>query len=177
MATNANSDTPPMKYQSIKQIDVPKGRDGKHKQIVTQLLSDIEQLEDDRALRVPLEALPDTKENIRSALNRATRQRGIEVATSSDAEFLYIWKISDNIFLTLPARSRDRSQNHDLCANRQVALGSAFLQDARPRLQSLRSGPHPFRTKSRPSRRAMCASATCCASETKAASSTSKFCN
>ena len=45
MATNANSDTPPMKYQSIKQIDVPKGRDGKHKQIVTQLLSDIEQLE------------------------------------------------------------------------------------------------------------------------------------
>ena len=95
MATNPNSDTPPMNYQSIKQIDVPKGRDGKHKQIVTQLLSDIEQLENDRALRIPLEELPDTKENIRSALNRATRQRGIEVATSSDAEFLYIWRISD----------------------------------------------------------------------------------
>jgi hypothetical protein len=95
MATNANSDAPPMKYQSIKQIDVPKGRDGKHKQIVTQLLSDIEQLEGDRALRIPLETLPDTKENIRSALNRATRQRGIEVATSSDAEFLYIWRTSD----------------------------------------------------------------------------------
>jgi hypothetical protein len=95
MATNANSDTPPMKYQSIKQIDVPKGRDGKHKQIVTQLMSDIEQLEADRALRIPLEALPDTKENIRSALNRATRQRGIEVATSSDTEFLYIWRVLD----------------------------------------------------------------------------------
>jgi hypothetical protein len=95
MSTSPNSDTPPMKYQSIKQIDVPKGRDGKHKEIVTQLLSDIEQLEADRALRVPLEALPDTKENIRSALNRATRQRGIEVATSSDAEFLYIWRMSD----------------------------------------------------------------------------------
>ena len=96
MATNANSDTPPMmNYQSIKQIDVPKGRDGKHKQVVTQLLSDIEQLEPSRALKVPLEGLPDSKENIRSALNRATRQRGIEVATSSDAEFLYIWKPSD----------------------------------------------------------------------------------
>ena len=92
MSTNPNSDTPPMKYQSIKQIDVPKGRDGKHKQIVTQLLSDIEQLEEDRALRIPLEALPDSKENIRSALNRATHQRGIEVSTSSDSEFLYIWK-------------------------------------------------------------------------------------
>ncbi len=96
MATNANSDTPPMKYQSIKQIDVPKGRDGKHKKIITQLLSDLDQLEEDRALRIPLSALPDSKENIRSALNRATHQRGIEVATSSDAEFLYIWKSSSN---------------------------------------------------------------------------------
>jgi hypothetical protein len=95
MATNPNSDTPPLNYQSIKQIDVPKGRDGKHKQIVTQLLSDIEQLEAERALKIPLEALPDSKENIRSALNRASRQKGIEVATSSDAEFLYIWRISD----------------------------------------------------------------------------------
>lgn len=95
MATNADSGTPEMKYQSIKQIDVPKGRDGKHKQIVTQILSDIELLEPERALRIPLEALPDSKENIRSALNRATRQKGIEVATSSDSEFLYIWKTSN----------------------------------------------------------------------------------
>lgn len=95
MATNANSDSAPMKYQSIKQVDVPKGRDGKHKQIVTQLLSDIEQLEADRALKIPLTALPDSKENIRSALNRATHQKGIEIATSSDAEFLYIWRVSD----------------------------------------------------------------------------------
>ena len=81
-----------MKYQSIDQIDVPKGRDGKHKKVVSLLLGDIEQLEPERALKVPLKALPDTKENIRSALNRAARQSGIEIATSSDAEFLYIWK-------------------------------------------------------------------------------------
>lgn len=92
MATNASSDSHPMNYPSIDQSDVPKGRDGKHKKIVTELLSDIEQLEADRALKIPLEALPDTKENIRSALNRATRQKGIEVSTSSDSEFLYVWK-------------------------------------------------------------------------------------
>lgn len=92
MATNPSSETPPMKYQSVKQTEVPKGRQGKHKKIVSQLLSDIEQLETDRALRIPLPALPDSKENIRSALNRATRQKGIEVSTSSDAEFLYVWK-------------------------------------------------------------------------------------
>jgi hypothetical protein len=96
MATNAESDFVPMKYQSISQLDVPKGRDGKHKKIVTQLLSDLEQLEPDCALKVPLEALPDTKENIRSALNRATRQKGIEIATSSDADFLYIWNAPHN---------------------------------------------------------------------------------
>jgi len=53
----------------------------------------MEQLEPDRALRIPLTALPDSKENIRSALNRATRQRGMEIATSSDSNFLYVWKI------------------------------------------------------------------------------------
>jgi hypothetical protein len=56
-------------------------------------MSDIDQLEPGRALKIPIAALPDTKENIRSALNRVTRHRGIEVATSSDAEFLYIWKV------------------------------------------------------------------------------------
>jgi hypothetical protein len=81
-----------MKFESILQLDVPKGRDGKHKKIVAQLLSDIDQLAPGSALRVPLAALPDSKENIRAALNRATRQRGVEVATSSDEEHLYIWK-------------------------------------------------------------------------------------
>ena len=93
MATNTDSDTEPMRFQSISQVDVPKGRDGKHKQIVTQLLSDIDKLEAGSALKIPLVALPDTKENIRSALNRATHFRGIEVATSSDAEYLYVWKV------------------------------------------------------------------------------------
>lgn len=79
-------------FQSILQLDVPKGREGKHKKIVTQLLEDIERLAPNTALKVPLEALPDTKENIRAALNRATRLHGVEVATSSDAEYLYVWK-------------------------------------------------------------------------------------
>lgn len=97
MATNSeinptDSERNLTSFQQISQLEVPKGRDGKHKRIVTRLLSDIEQLLPRTALKVPLTALPDSKENIRAALNRATRQRGIEVATSSDTEFLYIWK-------------------------------------------------------------------------------------
>ncbi len=86
----------PMHFESILQHDVPKGREGKHKEIVTRLLSDVEQLETGAALKVPLAALPDTKENVRSALNRATRLKGMDVATSSDAEYLYIWKTNEN---------------------------------------------------------------------------------
>lgn len=84
----------PMKFQSILQHDVPKGRDGKHKQIITQILSDLRQLGSGSALRIPLSDLPDSKENIRSALNRATHQKGMDVATSSDAEFLYVWNVA-----------------------------------------------------------------------------------
>lgn len=81
-----------MKFESMLQANVPKGRDGKHKQIVELLLEDISQLKSSSALKVPLSALPDTKENVRAALSRATRQKGIDIATSSDDEFLYVWK-------------------------------------------------------------------------------------
>ena len=81
-----------MKFKSVLQADVPKGRDGKHKQIITQLLRDIAQLADGSALKIPLAELPDTKENIRSALSRAARQKGLDLSTSSNEEFLYVWK-------------------------------------------------------------------------------------
>jgi hypothetical protein len=81
-----------MRFESVSQVDVPKGRDGKHKQIITQLLSDIEQLTVGSALKVPLADLPDSKENIRSALSRAATQRKLHIATSSNDEFLFVWK-------------------------------------------------------------------------------------
>ncbi len=58
----------------------------------SQLLSDIAQLSLGAALKIPLSELPDTKENIRSALSRAARQQKINLATSSNDEFLYVWK-------------------------------------------------------------------------------------
>jgi hypothetical protein len=81
----------PMNFGSIAQTDLPHGRNGKHKTIVQQLLSDLERLQRGQALKIPLSELPDTKENIRSALNRATRIKDIDVATSSDAENFYVW--------------------------------------------------------------------------------------
>jgi hypothetical protein len=91
MSDEASNNSPIPEFQSILQTDVPKGRDGKHKQIILRLIRDIEKLSPGTALKVPLGLLPDTKENIRSALSRATRQRNMDVATSSDEKFLYIW--------------------------------------------------------------------------------------
>jgi hypothetical protein len=89
---NNYEDTPTAQFESILQVDVPKGRDGKHKQIVNQLVEGIEKLKKGSALKIPLSELPDTKENIRSALSRATRQKRMDVATSSDDNYLYVWK-------------------------------------------------------------------------------------
>ena len=95
MASNEETpDVGPMRFESILQVDVPKGRDGKHKEIVSQLLHDIGQLNEGAALKIPLSELPDTKENIRSALSRAARQNNIDLATSSDEHFLFVWKVS-----------------------------------------------------------------------------------
>lgn len=93
-AKNGKSSGPPP-FESILQEDVPKGRDGKHKQIMLRILHDIEQLIPGMALKIPLAELPDTKENIRSALGRAARQNQLAIATSSNDEFLYVWRTGE----------------------------------------------------------------------------------
>ena len=87
----AGSKNVAMNFTSMRQTDVPQGRNGKHKDIVTKILSDLDRLKDGVALKVPLAQLVDGKENVRSALNRATRKSHRSVATASDDAFLYIW--------------------------------------------------------------------------------------
>ncbi len=82
---------PPMNFKSMPQLDVPQGRNGKHKAIVTKILSDLDQIDSGVALKVPLAQLVESKEKVRSALNRATRKNGHRVATASDDTFLYVW--------------------------------------------------------------------------------------
>lgn len=80
-----------MNFKGMPQADVPQGRNGKHKEIVTKILSDLDQVQKGVALKVPLALLTDSKEKVRSALNRATRKGGRNVATASDGTFLYVW--------------------------------------------------------------------------------------
>jgi hypothetical protein len=79
-------------FESIPQAEVPKGRDGKHKQIISQVIDAVDRLKDGSALKIALAELPDRKDNIRCALSRATKQKNMDVATSSDEHYLYVWK-------------------------------------------------------------------------------------
>ena len=81
-------------YKTLDLGDVPHSRAGKNKKVVSMILRDLTQLKDGAALRVPLAELGNTKENVRSALNRATRNAKLNVATATDKDFLYVWNVA-----------------------------------------------------------------------------------
>jgi hypothetical protein len=81
-------------FKTIALAAVPRSRNGKHKKIVTLILRDLDRLGEGAAFKVPLAELEDSKENVRSALNRATRKAGRNVATATDDNFLYVWNVA-----------------------------------------------------------------------------------
>jgi hypothetical protein len=81
-------------FKTVAQLDVPHSRNGKHKKIVSMILRDLDRLKEGAAIRVPLAELGDSKENVRSALNRATRKAKRNVATATDENFLYVWNVT-----------------------------------------------------------------------------------
>jgi hypothetical protein len=82
-------------FKSMVQADVPQGRKGKHNRIVTMILADLDDLKSGSALKVPLAELAESKEKVRSALNRATHKSNRRVATATDSEFLYVWNVAE----------------------------------------------------------------------------------
>jgi hypothetical protein len=72
---------------------IPHSRKGKHNLIVAKILADLDRLDMETAILVPLDGLNGEKmENVRSALNRATKQKKMSVATSTDDKYFYIWR-------------------------------------------------------------------------------------
>jgi hypothetical protein len=80
-------------YAAVNRSDVPQGRKGKHRKAVADILGDLSKLSAQQAVRIPLSSLNGEKmQNLRSALNRVTRERNIPVVTSSDEKYLYVWR-------------------------------------------------------------------------------------
>jgi hypothetical protein len=89
MARNGNG----RHYEAVNRADVPEGRKGKHRKAVTDILADLSKLKAQQAIKVPLSSLNGEKmQNLRSALNRVTREKNIPVLTSSDEKYLYVWR-------------------------------------------------------------------------------------
>ena len=80
-------------YASVDRVDVPQGRKGKHRRAVADILDDLSKLNPQQAVKIPLSSLKGEKmQNLRSALNRVTREKNIPVETSSDEKYLYVWR-------------------------------------------------------------------------------------
>ena len=81
----------PTRFKTTPRVNVPLGRNSKHRSFIAKVLSELAHLKDGSAIEIPLTDLPDSKEKIRSALSRASHKFGRRVVTSSDATRLFIW--------------------------------------------------------------------------------------
>jgi hypothetical protein len=90
---NNGKDPQPLHFTNRLIASIPHGRKGKHNVIVAKILSDLDRLDTETAILVPLDGLDGEKmANVRSALNRATKQKKISVATSTDDKYFYVWR-------------------------------------------------------------------------------------
>jgi hypothetical protein len=81
-------------FESIDRKAVPRTRKSKHHDVVEQILEEIGSLQAKRALKIPRSALGGAKiENFRAALNRVSTREKVELATSSDDEYFYVWRL------------------------------------------------------------------------------------
>lgn len=96
MRSPRKNDLPPLNFDTLAQIDLPNGRKGKHHQLIVQVLDDLEQLDDGRAIKIPLGDFEGTVADIRSAILRATKKKNLKISTSSDDNFFYLWKNGTN---------------------------------------------------------------------------------
>lgn len=92
MSTNPQ---PRKEFETITQRSLPTGRKGKHHPLLAQVLDELPRLADGRAIRIPLADFPGSVADIRSAIHRATNKLKLQVSTSSDEEFFYLWKPTD----------------------------------------------------------------------------------
>ena len=62
------------------------------------ILADLAKLKPRQAIKIPLSSLNgDKMQNLRSALNRVTREKNIPVVTSSDEQYLYVWHADSSV--------------------------------------------------------------------------------
>jgi hypothetical protein len=83
------------KYERVAVTSLRKGRRGRHHDLVSGILEELDALPKGSAIKIPLAGTDGvTLANLRSAMHRATTSRRIRVETSSDDKNFYIWKLA-----------------------------------------------------------------------------------
>jgi hypothetical protein len=81
-------------YGRVRIKDLPNTRRGKHFDLLNKIMEDLSTVPSGEAVSVPLK---DTGgiglANLRAAVNRATRAKGLKVETQSDEKHFYVWRV------------------------------------------------------------------------------------
>ena len=91
MKKKTNTQSSGRHFPSVPMTEV-NHRAGKHHKVVSDILSDLAKLDELSAIRVDLGAVQEKKATLRAALLRAAQKRNIQLATSSDAKHLYVFR-------------------------------------------------------------------------------------
>ena len=81
-----------LNFETVSAAQVPHERRGKHNQLMTQILEDLERITPAVALRIPRSSLGSQKvANIRAALAREIKKTKLVIGTSIDDDYFYVW--------------------------------------------------------------------------------------
>ena len=70
-----------------------RSRRGKHHNLLLRIMEDLRKSQSGFAVKIPLASIGDVSVlNLRSAIGRAAAKEEINVSTSSDDEYFYVWK-------------------------------------------------------------------------------------
>jgi hypothetical protein len=75
-------------------VDEATARSGKHSEIVSKILSDLENLDASHALKIDLAQAGKKKADLRSALHRAAKRKNLVLQTTSDDKHLFVFQRS-----------------------------------------------------------------------------------
>lgn len=79
-------------FPSVPLAEAIESRSSRHGKIVAEILSDLEKLDEDSAIKVDLADTGEKKTDLRSALHRAAKKGNINLATTSDEKHLYVFR-------------------------------------------------------------------------------------
>jgi hypothetical protein len=84
---------PPLKYRRVESSTLPKGRRGKHHDLIRGILGELATTDVGSALKVPLDEIGGIGlANLRSAVHRAAKTESLSIETLADQENFYVWK-------------------------------------------------------------------------------------